>query len=64
MLINFLRDNLRENGFSIYEAPADADTLIAKVATEEARDESDVVVHADDVEYIVFIDASLKGRFR
>ena len=64
MLIYFLRDNLREYGFSIYEAPADADTLIAKVAVEEARDESDVVVHADDVEYIVLIDASLKGRFR
>ena len=48
MLIYFLRDNLRENGFSKYEAPADADTLIAKVTVEEARDESDLVVHADD----------------
>ena len=48
MLIYFLRDNLRENGFSKCEAPADADTLIAKVTVEEARDESDLVVHADD----------------
>ena len=37
MLISFLRENLREYGFNIFEATADTDTLIAKVAAQEAR---------------------------
>ena len=33
-LISFLRDILRKCGFRTFEAPADADTLIAKVAVQ------------------------------
>ena len=55
MLISFLRDNLREYGFRIFEAPADADTLIAKVAVQEARNGSGVVVHVDDVDILCLL---------
>ena len=37
MLISFLRDNLQEYGFNIFEATADRDTVIAKVTVQEAR---------------------------
>ena len=51
MLISFLCDNLREHGFTIREARADADTLIVKEAVKEAKEkDSIVVVHADDVD--------------
>ena len=33
-LVSFLRDILRKYGFRTFEAPADADTLIAKVAVQ------------------------------
>ena len=49
MLISFLRDNLRGYGFSIFKALADTDTLIAKVAVQEVRNGSDVVVHAGNI---------------
>ena len=50
MLISFLGDYLRENGFSILEAKGDADTLIAKVAIQQAMNGSSFAVHADDVD--------------
>ena len=55
MLISFLKDNLREYGFSLFEAPIDADTLIAKVAVQETRNESDVVFHADDADILCLL---------
>ena len=51
----FLRDNLREYRFSIFEVSTDADTLIAKVDVQEARNGSDVVVHADDVDILCLL---------
>ena len=50
MLISFLRDNLRKYRFNKFEAPADADTLLTKVAEQEVSNGSDFVVHADDVD--------------
>ena len=55
MLISFLRDNLREYGFNIFGAPVDADTLIAKLAAQEARNGSDVIVHADEVDILYLL---------
>ena len=52
MLISFLRDNLQEYGFNIFEATADSDTVIAKVTVQEARHWSDVVP-ADDIDICV-----------
>ena len=51
----FLKDNLREYKFSIFEASTDADTLIAKVDVQEARNGSDVVVHVDDVDILCLL---------
>ena len=55
MLISFLKDNLREYGFIIFEAPAGAGTLIAKVAVQETRNGSDAVVHADNVDILCLL---------
>ena len=44
MLISFLRHNLQEYRFT--------DTLIVKVAVQEARNGLDVAVHADDVDVL------------
>ena len=55
MLISFLKDNLRDYGFSLFEAPIDADTLIAKVAIQEARIKSDVVFHAGDADILCLL---------
>ena len=55
MLISFLRDNLRKYGFNIFDVPANVKTLIAKVAAQEARNGSDVVAHADDVDILCLL---------
>ena len=55
MLISFLKDNLREYGFIIFEALAGAGTLIAKVAVQETRNGSDAVVHADNVDILCLL---------
>ena len=55
MLISFLRDNLGKYRFNIFEALADADTLLAKVAVQEVSNGSDVVVHADDVDILCLL---------
>ena len=44
MLISFLRHNLQEYRF--------ADTLIVRVAVQEARNGLDVAVHDDDVDVL------------
>ena len=41
-----------EYGFNIFEATAVNDTLIAKAAVQEARNESDIVAHAEDVDIL------------
>ena len=50
MLISFLRDDLLEHGYQIFEAKGDADTLIVKVAYQKVCENSAIVVHADDVD--------------
>ena len=50
ILISILSENLRENGFIIFQAKGDVDTLIVKSAIQQAEDGSSVAVHADDVD--------------
>ena len=50
MFIKLLGNNLRANGFSIFEAIGYADTLIVKAAIQQAIEGTSVVVHADDVD--------------
>jgi hypothetical protein len=55
MLILFLGDHLREYGFKIFKSDGDADTLIVKVAIQQANSESSVVVHAVDVDIFCMV---------
>ena len=50
MFIKLLGNNLIANGFSIFEAIGDADTLIVKAAIQQAIEGTSLVVHADDVD--------------
>ena len=63
MLISFLRDNLREYGFNMFESAADADTLIAKVVVQETRNRSDVVAHVDDADIFCLLMHHCKDVF-
>ena len=44
-----------EYGFNIFEAMAGTDTLIAKAAVQETRNESDIVAHAEDVDILCLL---------
>ena len=41
--------------FNIFEATAGTDTLIAKASVQEARNESDIVAHAEDVDILCLL---------
>lgn len=47
MFIKLLENNLRESGFTVFEAVGDADTLIVKVSMQRAVEGCSVAVHAD-----------------